>query len=599
MSSRQSKITLVTPDAVAGVVYDAVIVGSGVAGAIVAKQLSERGKSVLIIEAGTSEGLTPEGFAGYLDAFYTAVSKNSNSPYPNNPNALSPTNGTNGYFEEKGPFPIRGSYTRVAGGTTMHWEGKAVRMLPEDLELSTRYGKGLDWPIGYQDLEPYYRMAEYEMGVSGDIEEQKALGVPFPDGYVFPMKRLPPSYVDEQVRRKIDGATVQLDGQSVELRLSTFPQARNSEPNPNYVPDPSDGHRPVDRGVLCQGSSSCVPICPFQAKYDARRTLNTVAFPDRVHLLSQAVASKVEIDTATGRVAAIQYKHYSDKNAPEHRAGNAKGRLFVLACNAIENARLMLASNLATSSGLMGRNLMDHPFLLTWALMPDVIGILRGPLVTSGISTFRRGGFRTNQSAFAVDIHNDGWGGGQGATDALRDAVDNGGMYGPELRRELVSRISRQLQLAFMCEMPANSSNRVNVDSRYVDQLGNYRPVIHFDLPDYCKKTLAYARDLSRQIFHKLGADDRTYYAKSDPSYFEYQGEGYWFRAGNHFSGTHIMGKTKSDSVVDANLRCWDHGNLYLTGGGSMPSIGSANITLSIAALSFRASKQMLKDLGA
>jgi choline dehydrogenase-like flavoprotein len=589
---------MVTPENVHGVVYDAVIVGAGVAGAIVAKQLNKHGKSVLVIEAGTSEGLTPEGQAGYLDAFYRAVSKNSNSPYPHNPNALSPTNGINGYFEEKGPFPIRGSYTRVAGGTTMHWEGKALRMLPEDFELNSRYGKGLDWPLSYQDLEPYYRKAEYEMGVSGDVEEQKALGIPFPDSYVFPMKKLPPSYLDEQVRRKIEGAAVQVDGQTIELRLSTFPQARSSEPDPNYIPEERDSHNPLDRGVPCQGSSSCVPICPFQAKYDALRTLRSIAFPSQMHLLPQAVVSKVEIDPLNGRVSGVRYKCYHDKNSPEHVVGVAQGRLYVLACNAIENARLMLASDLQGSSGLMGRNLMDHPFFPTWALMPEVNGILRGPLVTSGIGTFRKGAFRSKQAAFAADIHNDGWGGGQGAADVLRDAVDNGRMYGHKLRSEMIGRISRQFLLTFMCEMPAISSNRVTIDPRYVDQLGNHRPVIHFDIPDYCKGTVAYARDLSRKIFKMLGADDKTHYDKSDISYFEYEGEGYWIRAGNHFSGTHIMGKTKSDSVVDAQLRSWDHGNLYLAGGGSMPSIGSANITLSIAALSFRAAEQMLRDLG-
>jgi choline dehydrogenase-like flavoprotein len=148
-----------------------------------------------------------------------------------------------------------------------------------------------------------------------------------------------------------------------------------------------------------------------------------------------------------------------------------------------------------------------------------------------------------------------------------------------------------------MCELPANSSNRVSIDPQYKDQLGNYRPVIHFDVPDYCKKAMAYARNLSRTIFERLGAEDHTHYDKSDPAYFEYEGQGYWFRGGNHFSGTHVMGTTKYNSVVDSYLRSWDHENLYLLGAGSMPSIGSSNTTLPLAALVFRASEQMLQDL--
>ncbi len=617
MSQSQMSVKIVDLETVSDTVYDVVIVGAGVAGAIAAKQLSEQGKTVLILEAGTGYALTLEGFQSHIETFYGAVNKNANSPYPKNPNALSPTDGANYYFEEKGPLPLSGSYTRVLGGTTMHWEGKTIRMLPKDFKLQTNYGQGVDWPISYEDLQPYYRKAEFEIGVSGNTEQQKSLGVPFIDGYVLPMTELPPSYLDGKVSEGLGEAEASIgDGESQEtkkLELSTFPQGRNSIPNPDYkrpgfkenelrphefVPEGVASLNPLEYGERCQGNANCVPICPVQAKYDARKTLNTIAFPERVHLFPQAVAYKVNIGE-NGRVDSIDFKHYLDKNSPEHTVGTAKGKLFVLATNAVENAKLMLASDLPSTSGLMGRNLMDHPFLLAWALMPEVTGTMRGPLVTSGINTFRNGAFRNQQCAFAMDIHNDGWGwSGTGATDIVTNAVDNG-KYGPELRQELISKISRQLLLAFMCELPANDSNTVTVDPQYIDQLGNYRPVIHFDVPDYCKKTFAYARELSKTIFGLLGAEDYTHYNEDDPAYFEYEGQGYWFRGGNHFSGTHIMGTTKDNSVVDSHLRSWDHENLYMLGAGSMPSIGSSNTTLSIAALAFKASEQMLKDLSA
>jgi choline dehydrogenase-like flavoprotein len=613
MSQSQTILKLVDCETVSNTFYDAVIVGAGVAGAIVAKQLSKQGKTVLILEAGTSEGLTFEGFQSYVERFYGAVDKNGNSPYPKNDNALSPTDGAYRYFEEKGPLPLSGSYTRVFGGTTMHWEGKTLRMLPEDFKLKTHYGQGLDWPIEAKDLWGYYRQAEYEIGVSGNAAEQRELGISFEhDDYVFPMKELPPSYLDKKVREKIQGTQVDLNGEMRELKLSTFPQGRNSVPNPDYknyeirvddkyqifVPKGVASKNFVQYGERCQGNANCVPICPVQAKYDARKTLNSIAVPDRVHLLSQAIASEVEIDPENGRVTAIHYKHYKDKSIPSYTLGTARGRLFILATNAVENAKLMLASNLPSTSGLMGRNLMDHPFLLAWALMPKVTGTMRGPLVTSGIACFRNGAFRSKQGAFAVDIHNDGWGwSGTGTTNIVIDAIDNKKKYGSELRQELISRISRQLLLAFMCEIPAKYSNRVSIDPQYKDQIDNYRPVIHYDLPDYCKKTMAYCRQLSRTIFERLGAEDHTHYDKSDPAYFEYKGQDYWFRGGNHFSGTHIMGTTKYNSVVNTQQRSWDHENLYLLGAGSMPSIGTSNTTLTLAALAFLASEQMLRDL--
>lgn len=609
MSQSQTFLKSVNSQTVSETYYDAVIVGSGVAGAIVAKQLSEQGKTVLILEAGTAEGLTIEGFQGYVENFYSAVVKHGNSPYPLNLNALSPTDDIEPrYFEEKGPLPLSGSYTRIFGGTTMHWEGKTLRMLPEDFKLQTNYGQGLDWPISDQDLWPYYRQAEYEIGVSGNTAEERALGVSFEhDDYVFPMKELPPSYLDKSIRPHIDNFEVQLEGNSYPLKLSTFPQGRNSIPNPNYkeyghnndfVPEGVASKSPVEYGERCQGNANCVPICPAQAKYDARKTLTSIAFPDRVHILYKAVASEVEINPENGRVRAIHYKQYQDKTSPIHTVGTARGRLFILATNAVENAKLMLASNLPNTSGMIGCHLMDHPFLLAWALMPKVTGTMRGPLVTSGIGTFRRGKFRGQQCAFGIDIHNDGWGwSGTGVTDIVRDAIDKNRKYGSELRQELISRISRQLLLAFMCELPANSSNRVSIDPNYKDQLDNYRPVIHFDIPEYCKKTMAYARELSGTIFQRLGAEDHTHYDEKDPAYFEYEGKGYWFRGGNHFSGTHVMGTTRHNSVVNSQQRSWDHENLYLLGAGSMPSIGTSNTTLSIAALAFLASEQMQKDL--
>ncbi|MEY3869868.1 MAG: hypothetical protein RLZZ338_3759 [Cyanobacteriota bacterium] len=597
--------SFVNSDTVSKTVYDVVIVGSGVAGAIVAKELSQQGKKVLIIEATAPKGLTLESFQSYVDAFYGSVDKDDNSPYPKNPNALSPTH-YNDYFVEKGPMPLAGSYSRVMGGTTLHWEGKTPRMVPNDFKLKTEYGQGRDWPIKYEEIIPYYNKAEYEMGVSGDVEDQKAQGIKFiPADYVFPMEKMPASFLDQKVIEKVEGTEVQLYDKTYKLEFSSFPQARNGVPNPKYdagnlfVPDGVTGLNPVQYGERCQGNSNCVPICPVQAKYDARRSLTKALQTGHVHIISQAVACRIEFEPQKGRVTAIHYKRYEDPHSPKHTLETAKGELFVLASGAIENAKLMLASDLPNKSTMIGRNLMDHPFTLAWALMPEVTGTMRGPLVTSGIGTFRDGKFRKKQSAFAVDIHNDGWGWATGSpsTNEVIDAVDKKNKYGAELRQTLISRISRQLLLAFMCELPPEPSNRVTIDPKYKDQLGNYRPVINFNLPDYTIRTLAYTRKLSRLIFQRLGAEDYTEYSPQDDAYFEFEGEGYFYRGGNHFSGTHIMGTLSSNSVVNENLRCWDHENLYALGSGSMPSIGSSNTTLTIAALSFKAAEHMLKKL--
>ena len=137
----------------------------------------------------------------------------------------------------------------------------------------------------------------------------------------------------------------------------------------------------------------------------------------------------------------------------------------------------------------------------------------------------------------------------------------------------------------------------MSVDAAFKDQLGNMRPVISFQVPEYSMRGVAYGREFARQMFERLGAEDHTAYDPEDYGYVTHEGEGYVIRGGNHLGGTHIMGTSPSDSVVDADQRSWDHDNLYLTGGGSMPSIGSSNITLTLAALCYKTSEHILGRL--
>lgn len=107
----------------------------------------------------------------------------------------------------------------------------------------------------------------------------------------------------------------------------------------------------------------------------------------------------------------------------------------------------------------------------------------------------------------------------------------------------------------------------------------------------------AYARQFAKIVFSRMGAVDYTQYSPSNYGYVVHEGKGYEIRGGNHLCGTHIMGTNQNNSVVNSNQRSWDHENLYLVGGGSMPSIGTANVSLTIAALCYRSARDMLKQL--
>jgi choline dehydrogenase-like flavoprotein len=604
--------------------YDAVIVGSGVSGSIMAMELSKAGYTVLVLEAGPGHEFSEGGYQQYLENFFGTPYRDNNSPFLRNANAEMPRSpdvkpltpgkpNTNEYLVQYGPFVTDTVYSRVPGGTTLHWEGKTIRMLRDDFYLRRNFGQGLNWPIDFDALMPYYRRAEHELGVAGDVESQKKLGVEFDRDYVYPMVELKASYLDNVVAQGIKGMQVELDGQMFDLSLSTFPQAKNADPNPDYAPwNEWDGKRPYrpkgavnfhheHEGERCQGNTNCVPLCPVQARYNARKTLIVAMRTGRTDLLTQAVASRVHFDPCTGAVTEVEAKIYAIPDCPEYKTFRFKGRIFIFAANAVENARLMLASavqNHRPAHNLLGRHLMDHPYLLSWALLPTDAGVGRGPTCTSGFCGFRRGLFRRRMAAFAADIHNDGWGWATGSpNDDLIDLVDNKNKFGRELRSELVRRISRQLLLAYMIELPADPYNRVTVDPQYVDALGNMRPVIYFRLPTYSLNTVEYTRQLSQQIFQRLGADDYTRYDKSDYGYVAYKGQDYALRGGNHIAGTHVMGISPRDSVVDENQKTWDHPNLYLVGPGSMCSIGSSNTTLTTAALAFKSAKAVIDAL--
>ncbi|ASP95922.1 GMC oxidoreductase [Sinorhizobium meliloti] len=601
--------------------YDIVIVGTGISGAIIAKQAAEAGKRVLILEAGTGANRTLAGYNDLLTTFYLAAGKDNQSPFPLNANAAIPRSpqlrklqagetDSSTYIVQSGPYVSDTTYTRIFGGTTMHWEAKTPRMLRSDFKTRTIFGQGLDWPLSFEEIEDDYRLAEREIGVSANVEDQQYLGQTFPDGYVFPMRGLPLSYLDQQVNKGIEGTSVELYGETYPLKVRPYPQGRNSIPNPAY--DGGKGYRPigavnthqVEEGGRCQGNTNCVPLCTVQARYHSGKTLakalavNGERRTPLVELLPQAVASKVNIDPDSGKVRSLEVKVYKDPASPAYETFTVKGKVFVLAAGAIETARLMLASGLRSTSGLVGRNLMDHAYLLNWALMPQICGTMRGTSSTGGIVDLRDGPFRERQAAFAIDIHNDGWGWATGApTSDLLELVDDRNLHGGDLRRGVIDRVSRQLLLAFMIEVMPVESNRIEVDPKYIDALGNMRPILSFTVPEYTMKGAAYARQFSRTVFARMGAQDHTHYDPSDFGYVAYDKQGYAIRGGNHLAGTHIMGTTKTNSVVDKNQRSWDHENLYLVGGGSMPTIGTANVTLTLAAMCFRSSRDILKSL--
>lgn len=580
---------------------------AGFAGSLIARSLGERGWRVLVLEAGTGSSDPAADQEEQLRSFYLAGARTPTSSYRTTPSAPSPdvldlAGGpagftASGYLLQDGTHPYSSPYVRVNGGSAMAWAGLTLRMHPDDFDTA-RYGYGRSWPIGYDDLQQHYCAAEREIGVAGDVDEQReGVGLPFPDDYVFPMHPLPPTYCDTVLASALDGRTVGEPGTAklTELRVVGTPQGRNGVPNPRY--DGGRGFRPT--GHRCAGFASCVPICPEQAKYTPIRTQQ--AWPPNVRLVTHAVVNRLTPDDS-GRITRVDYQLYGDDPATGFERRTVAAEVVVLAAHAIENAKLLLMSGFANRSDQVGRNLMDHPVLLTWGLLPDPVGPFRGPGSTAGIEAFRFGPSRRRRAPFRVEFGNWGWSWASGPPDVevvnlLSGAGRAGGrpLLGTDLRTELRTRLTRQFAFQFEMEQAADPANRVRIDLDHRDALGNPRPVVTYSLSEHVQRGIAAAKAVSDQLFAMLKAQDCTDFRPdiSMPGYFEYEGIPLAYRGAGHGAGTHIMGSDPNSSVVNQWQQCWDHPNLYAVGCGSMPSLGTSNPSLTMAALALRTAEHV------
>ena len=179
----------------------------------------------------------------------------------------------------------------------------------------------------------------------------------------------------------------------------------------------------------------------------------------------------------------------------------------------------------------------------------------------------------------------------------LAHAVNQMNLFGGALRKHLEELLPRQMLLHFECEQLPEPTNRITLDPQYVDLLGNYRPVIHYNASDYLRAAFAVAKGISDQMFARVGVQDYTQYNPTDSNYVTYNNVGYSYQGAGHLVGTHRMGSTPHNSVVNREQRTWDHPNLFLVGCGNMTTLGTSNPTLTLSALTFWAAENIIKEL--
>jgi glucose dehydrogenase len=622
--------------------WDVAIVGSGFAGALIANALGNAQKKVVILEAGAG---IPININAYMNRFYSAAAKVPESPYtpeifdggklrdPSKVKAGRPTvmslgpkggfgdwtDPSQSYLIQQGPRPFGSTYDRIAGGTS-HWLGTCLRFVPNDFKMKSLYDQSVDWPIGYDDLNLWYGKAEEELGVSADQQDQTYLGIHFPAGYSYKMPKIPNSTTDQAVSKALgpnsltpaETSFLGMGAPVTSIPVRSLPAARNSTPYKNRR--------------ACAGNTNCIPICPIQAKYDPTVSLNEALETGFVKFMPRTVASEIVIDPADGRVRQLNFIRYNDTQTAK---GSLKAKIFVIAANPIETARLLLMSKnegrtfngVANKSGMVGRNLMDHPYYVAWGLSPAPLYPYRGPLITSGIGDLCDGPFRKQRAAFRVDIGNEGWNfvvGGDpnvttldfvnGMNKSRLNPKDNErfsdlgkeSLLGTALLKRLNDRFTRQFRCGFLIEQTADPDNRVTLSTEHVDGLGLPRPQITYNLSNYTRQGFVAAYRMKNLLFRKMGIDpqnDFTEVHQGDTTQFDEQIDGKavtlnYIGAG-HIMGTCRMGTDPKTSVVDSFQQSHDHNNLYLAGSSTFPTGATANPTLTLAALALRTAENI------
>lgn len=524
--------------------WDVIVVGSGVAGSLVAYKLAKAGAKVKILEAG------PDMERWRLtERWRRAEPKDFMAPYPAADHAPHPDiHDWGSYLIQEGPHAYKTQYIRGVGGSTWHWAAATWRFLPSDFELKSRYGVGRDWPISYDTLEPYYQEAEEELGVYGPDED---LGSPRSKPY--PMEMLPLDYMDQVFKDRLNGNGFQVVSE---------PAARNS--------------RPYDNRPTCCGNNNCMPICPIGAQYCGK--MHAVkARREGAMLQTDAVVSEILV----GDDMAIEGVIWLSPDGEKHRE---RGRYVVLAANGIEIPKLMLMSRserlpngVGNSSDQVGRNLMDHPGIGIDFTTPEPLWPGRGPQEMTSVVNFRDGEFRAEFAAKKLHLGNMANVSGP-AEKALKTA-----QTGAEIDAAIRDETPRRLSINCFHEQLPEPENRVQADFDKRDAMGLPRPKVWYSIGDYVRNSADHTKAQYGKIAKLMGGTDINY--RLDFAY------------NNHIMGTTIMGEDPTSSVCDGDCRSHDHKNLFLSTSGTFSSAASVNSTLTIAALAARIADTIKADL--
>jgi glucose dehydrogenase len=525
---------------------DVCVIGGGITAAMVAERLTEsRDAKVVVIEAGNRLFNLEERFAR-RERFL----RYGENPWPDD------------HVQGQTGKGIQ-SRTMAVGGLALHWGGTTPRFTPEDLRLRSLYGVYEDWPIAWEDLEPFYQEAEERIGVAG-----VAGPAPYdPRSSDYPMPALPLSYNLERLR-----AWAERSG----IPFWPNPVAKNSQPY---------------RGRnVCTRCDTCT-ICPTGARYSPDFTYQQLLAEKRIELHDRTLVRRLELEPSGDRVQVAVATH---RDQPDQSV-RYRARWFVLAAGYAWSSHLMLLSandrwpsGLGNRDDLVGRFVSGHRPVNAFAEVPEPLfpGIYQMDSLLSkryqhdAEPVTRTGGY----SRFDLRI----WETSYGREPRLRD--DAGDLLlGSALLDDWRRRATRgAARLRAYYDVLPSPESRLTLDPSRRNEHGD--PMLRIDFADAPESAAARPQTEAkiRGLFERIVASGGGKLLRVDAA-----------EVHDHPAGGLRMGRDAASGVVDPWGRSFHHDNLWVAGAPTMPSAGCNNGTLTFVALSLRTAAKLAEALPA